>query len=166
MKDSKRYKQLLRSAQNYFSEFISNNENPEDFDSIQTNGSKSSQILQILNSIEIDENEFENEAKNLDKEDSDEWLSINTNELDALLSEKFCSTNHSTNSSDISTQIPNTIKAFVFNQNSGLKGAEAPTPSRPKRVNFDENAFSDALKSVLIAESSAFRHRFFFLWNE
>jgi len=74
---------------------------------------------------------------------------LNSDELDSLLSDKFCSTIQSTNSSDISAQIPDTIKAFVFNENSGLKGAEAPLPIPPKRINFDENTFTDALKSVL-----------------
>lgn len=146
VKGSKKYAEVLRSAQNYFLDFIYNNQNPEELD---CNESKGEKIYKIFRSLEIDEKEFENEGKNLENEDNDNWIDVNSDQLEAILSEKFCSTNQSNNCSDISTQIPATLKAFVSNHKSGLKGAEAPVPTRPTKINFNEDVFADALSSVL-----------------
>ncbi|CAG2168910.1 unnamed protein product [Oppiella nova] len=153
---SQKYAELMKSAENYFSDLIINNdENCDDF----SDGfvSKGETILQILRSLEIDDKEFESEAKNLPKEDSDDWLHINGDELDAMLSEKFCSkpnqqSNDCSDLSDLSTQIPATLKAFVSNHKSGLKGAEAPKHSSrtsTAKIQFNEDSFTDALSTVL-----------------
>jgi hypothetical protein len=79
-------------------------------------------------------------------------MSFSSDELDALLSEKFGSSDQSTNCSEISTKIPETLKSFISNEKSGIKGAEAPvkaSPSKPTKINFNEDSFGDALNTVL-----------------
>ena len=146
LEGSAKYKELVRKAQNYFSEMVYNNERDQEVDCLE---SKASNILHTLQSLDIDEREFDNETKGLGKEDSDKWLTLDSDQLDAILTEKFCSKANTRNGSNISTQIPNTLKDFVFNEKSGLKGAEAPHPSRPNRIKFEDNSFTDALNTVL-----------------
>jgi hypothetical protein len=146
---SKKHKELMGSAQNYFSQLVSASDTPQEFDFYQYYGQK---IYNYLRSLDIDENAFRNEEKNLEKEDSDEWMSFSSDELDALLSEKFGSSDQSNNCSEISTKIPETLKSFIYNEKSGIKGAEAPvkaSPSKPMRINFNEDSFGDALNTVL-----------------
>ncbi|XP_054168336.1 protein ecdysoneless homolog [Oppia nitens] len=143
---SKNYNELLKRSQIYFQEFIYNNQNIDELDCFETKGEK---IYKLLQTLEIDEKIFGKESQNLEKEDSDEWLNIDCDELDALLAEKFCSTNKSNNCSEISTQIPSTLQAFVSNQKSGLKGAEAPKSLKTSKIDFNEDTFNDALSTVL-----------------
>lgn len=147
---SKKHKELTKSAQNYFCQFVYDSEKPEEFNSNEYYGKK---IYNCLRSLDIDEKEFENEAKSLEREDSDQWMNFDSEELDALLSEKFSSNNKSSNNcTDFSTLIPETLKAFVSNEKSGIKGAEAPLStnhSKSTKIDFNGDLFGDALNSVL-----------------
>lgn len=86
--------------------------------------------------------------------DNDDWLNIVPVELDRILNEKFgaSSSTSADNEEDIakaSEQIVKTLKNFVYHENSGLKGAEAPKEtSKEPKLKLDEKEFSTFLHEL------------------
>nr|XP_039265439.1 protein ecdysoneless homolog [Styela clava] len=150
---SKRYKELFSNAKIYFTNF-SNSENPND--SIYTSlGKKILNIEHDVSSEEVKTNKFRisSARTELPQEDSDEWMYLDDEKMDDVLSEmsrgfqKLGRRNLGRKNgeemelNDLCEQMQNFVHSF-----SGYEGVECPSNS--DTVKFDATNFEAALKRL------------------
>jgi hypothetical protein len=135
LEGSRDYQSLLGKAQEYYIKHR---------DSVHCEPTLGQEILDLLNSMEYDVEEFKKAESSLPPADDEKWLDLCPKDLDAMLEErygpkKFVETNKNSSPSDFSAQL-----AKFLNHASGVDGAEYPgaqgttnddeiPPVRPKR---------------------------------
>lgn len=162
LEHSKEYNDLLNKAKEYF---LNNRE------SMQSASQIGGVILNLMKTIEYDEEELEMEGRNLAPDDDESWLNISPEELDKMLQERYGQKEFmSVNANTDATEFTEKVNEFL-NQMSCVDGVEFPketdipeTESRLKskvtfandtkadtenKVNFDANAFSCAMQNIL-----------------
>lgn len=146
---SKRYIERLQQSKTFFSNMFA------DFDLTDHDFGAGKQICEFTQSVNTEKELQKWKSLSLEEEDDDSWLHLNQSDLDALLAKKFgCSPDSEVNLDEISKNIPETIKKFVFNEESGLKGAEAPKSvenGRSKtasKMQSDEKDFANFVKEI------------------
>lgn len=159
LEHSNEYNDLLNKAKEYFT----NNR-----DTMQSVPEIGGVVLNLMKTIEYDEEELEAEAKNLPKDDDESWLNINPEELDKMLRERygqkeFMNVNKNTDAAVFTEKVTE-----FLNRMSCVDGVEFPkddvtvsekvTTSKndstssndaENKVNFDANAFSCAMQNIL-----------------
>lgn len=167
LEHSKEYNDLLNKAKEYYA-----NKN------ISTaSSSVGLEVLKLLQSLDLNVEEFSMEEENLPADDDDSWLNISPHDLDKLLEEQY---GHERllilNNETDPTKFSSTINNFLSHPSS-FEGAEFPNtsqepPVRPPRgnklnktkvsfstdaksndtstkVNFDPSSFACAVQNIL-----------------
>lgn len=147
---SKPYNDRLQQCKHFFSNMFVN------FNQLEAEYNVGKQIHDFLQSVNIEEERQKWQSLALEAEDDDSWLHLDQGDLDALLAEKFgCAPTSNVTLDDISKGIPETIKKFVFNENSGLNGAEAPKKKSDNhkscntdKIEFNQEEFDNFVKEI------------------
>lgn len=150
---SKRHTERLQQSKTFFSNMF------VDLDLIDHDFGIGKQICDFTRSVDTERELQKWKSLSLEEEDDDSWLHLNQSDLDALLAEKFgCPPESEMNLDEISKNIPETIKKFVFNEASGLKGAEAPRAaengksklqsSKVEKAQSGEKDFANFVKEI------------------
>ncbi|RWS28750.1 protein SGT1-like isoform X1 [Leptotrombidium deliense] len=153
IKGSKEYDILLKRAEAYFVNTISDNtdSNIERNNSIEYVGKK---IVKLLKKFDVDYTKLKREECNLEPEDNDDWMNIVPEELEIFLQQKFGSSNKS-DLTELVTKVPKALKSFVNFKEAGIEGAEFPksTPNDIENecteVKLDVDMIGEALSNIL-----------------
>ncbi|KAI2797010.1 hypothetical protein BLOT_015062 [Blomia tropicalis] len=148
MVGSMAYCQQLDKCKLYFQQMLKNLSQ-----SIENEIDIGKYVLDYITTLNIDEEFNKKKSATIESEDDDDWLTLDMKQLDDLLSKKFgCNPDVKLDMNDISKTIPETIKNFVFNEDSGLKGAEAPKNKSKQRkenkIKVDENEIGNFMKEI------------------
>ncbi|KAL1518015.1 hypothetical protein ABEB36_001701 [Hypothenemus hampei] len=125
------------------------------------------EILRLLRSVECDYEKLKKQGEQLPEDDSDSWLDVSPEELDKMLQDRYGKKNLlKLNENTDATHFAQKVNSFL-NHVSDLEGAEFPSEdtktiqSKKKkevsfaqaeysnRVNFDPDAFTNALQNIL-----------------
>ena len=116
-------------------------------------------LFNLISNVSDHQLEDYKKSLKLEPADDDSWLNITQEELDKILNDKFGSKNqtkseNNENELNVTENIYNTLKQFVYNEDSGIKGAEAPKmekskqPIKPDKLNVNENEFTNFLNEL------------------
>lgn len=149
LEGSQLYRKLLASAKLYFIRTFGE----EEGDSAPWQKRAGSQVLEILQSASLDEEQLRKTEKNLPPADSESWMDITSEQLDELLREYSAQPENATSLSGLSghqqvNEMVSGMHQFVH-AISSHEGVEVPTRSRTEGVDFNADTFSDALASIL-----------------
>lgn len=161
VKGSKAYTGRVDKARNYFCNAVVPSTCAHiDLASYTYLGKK---ILHSVQTLDIDYERYRKQESQLPPEDSDKWMSVEPDDFDEFLKEKFLNPSNS-QLSKLSDSVPKAISEFVA-MNSGLQGVEiaANSPSGKKgkglpkertvsptpTEGFDPECFANALRNVL-----------------
>ncbi|XP_070581124.1 protein ecdysoneless homolog [Ptychodera flava] len=153
LEGSKLYRQLLKSAKEYYQQIMVQSDQVESAD-------PGHQVLQILKTTEVDLDKLKKEEKTLPPEDDDKWMYLSPDELDEMLYEATGRRNtpsqpKSAEETDLSHEmnfdsesITSGMKDFV-NKVSSHEGAEFPWMSDNSKISFNPEAFLQAVEKMM-----------------
>ncbi|XP_041473707.1 protein ecdysoneless homolog [Lytechinus variegatus] len=164
LKGSKLYKELLKSAKQFYADMVNGNE--------QTCqswfGEPGQQIMSLLDRVHCDITQLKKEEKNLPPPDSDGWMELGIEELDDMIAKAAGkaprsapagskpkadrgqrSEGHPDEVNFDPGQVTESLKSFV-DAISGLKGVEFPADGgRMGDIDFNPDEFEQAMRNIL-----------------
>ncbi|KAG8228200.1 hypothetical protein J437_LFUL004325 [Ladona fulva] len=160
LEGSKEHSRKLKEAYQFFMAAISE-KNGSNLNGRGCRPSSGSEILSLLKSLDIEEDVLRREESKLEPPDDDAWLEISSEELDAMLDERYgvqkkLTVGMDTDPSSISARMNEFLEHV-----SGIEGAEFPrcnddvageastTAPSSNKVDFDADAFSCAVKGIV-----------------
>ncbi|XP_063961353.1 protein ecdysoneless homolog [Lytechinus pictus] len=164
LKGSKLYKELLKSAKQFYASMVNGNE--------QTSqtwlGEPGHQVMSLLNKVHCDIMQLKKEEKNLPPPDSDGWMELGIEELDDMIAKAAGkatrsapagskpkadrgqrSEGHPDEVNFDPGQVTESLKSFV-DAVSGLKGVEFPADEgRMGNIDFNPDEFEQVMRNIL-----------------
>lgn len=138
---SKLYQHLMLQAKDFYLSSLKKDTNG--------NINPGLRIKSLLETLSVNFEEMKEEEKSLRPEDDDSWMTMTPEKLDKILEQM--SQQHCSNSCNIAKTITGELKSFV-NHRSDFEGAEIPEfnkKSKKQKINFDPDAFADAVNNIL-----------------
>uniref|UniRef100_A0A3Q3MKZ6 Ecdysoneless homolog (Drosophila) n=1 Tax=Mastacembelus armatus TaxID=205130 RepID=A0A3Q3MKZ6_9TELE len=142
LEGSARYRELLRSAENFFKQSVASNS------SVLSPGEEVLQLLHSCNSFSLEE--LKKQELQLPQEDSDSWLDITAQDLERMLQERK-RRKESEDAEEASyslVAVSQGMKNFL-NALSSHEGAELPWTSSTQPFSFDPDSMANALDRLL-----------------
>ena len=140
LKGSREYNDRLNRAKRYFVNNIlpviseeSSLQGVMQSHHLTSNAAVGRRIDKILKTLDVDFDRLKREEMQLGPEDSDKWMKVDPQDLDAFLRDKFLSSAVNTNLSDLNTSLPLAINRFVEAE-SGISGVVAPDCKKNRSV--------------------------------
>ncbi|XP_059215173.1 protein ecdysoneless homolog [Centropristis striata] len=140
LEGSARYKELTRSAANFFKQSVASNSSAL---------SPGEEVLQLLHSCSLfNLEELKKQESQLPQEDSDSWLDITTQDLERMLQER------SGGRADVGSQNSSSTKHTQHVEGAGERREEAKGDKEVEETGYSLVAVSQGMKNFLNAMSS------------
>ncbi|KAG8196185.1 hypothetical protein JTE90_007913 [Oedothorax gibbosus] len=133
---SQMHSRLLLQAKDFYLSSLKQDENG--------NVNPGLKIHKFLRNLTVNYEEMKEAEKTLRPADDDSWMDITPDILDSML-EKM---SQEPSEPEVAEAITSGLKSFVQGR-SDLEGVEPPQKSKKQKINFDPDAFTDAVNAIL-----------------
>ena len=151
VKGSREYNHKLEKAKSYFVNRILPATSEDITATFYSNSGK--RVLNLLKNVDVDFEKLKKEECKLEREDSDRWMRMAPEDLDAYLADKFLNSATNPAFAELSHSIPKAINKFVECESS-LYGVEVP-PVPPRSLKPSRMSMSSSNSSRSNSGSSS-----------